>query len=156
MPRRRISYEERKATFWDRVSKGDGCWEWQGARDGAGYGALSVNGRVEVATRFAWEITHGPIAPGLVVRHKCDNPPCVRPDHLELGTPKDNQQDKAQRGRSARGEKNHLARMTVALVGEVRRLAATGVSISEIERRTGISHNALHCAITRKTWKHVP
>lgn len=155
MARPRISYEQRKATFWDRVAKGHGCWEWQGARDGYGYGALSVNGRVELAQRFAWEITHGPISAGFVVRHKCDNPPCVRPDHLELGTRRDNQQDMVQRGRSARGEKNHLARMTADLVVEVRHLAAAGVSIAEIERRTGISYNALHCAITRKTWKHV-
>lgn len=79
---------------WDVTDSG--CWEWRGSRNDLGYGFLSGS-RVH---RLMWEVHNGPITEGLVVRHRCDNPPCLRPDHLDVGTQKQNMQDMTERGRS--------------------------------------------------------
>lgn len=81
-------------------SAGNGCWEWRGPRSARGYGSLNTaDGRL-YAHRVAYELHNGPIPDGLVVRHKCDNPPCVNPNHLEIGTQLDNIQDSVERGRN--------------------------------------------------------
>lgn len=82
-----------------RVSKTAGCWVWMGARDQAGYGAVKVDGRMRRAARVAWELAYGPIPAGLNILHSCDNPPCVRPDHLMIGTQRANIQDMLAKGR---------------------------------------------------------
>jgi hypothetical protein len=92
--------------FWARVAKGDDCWEWQGPRNARGYGYGSVRSKTTFAHRIAWEIVNGPIPKGMVVRHSCDNPPCVNPAHLLLGLPRDNSADMVARGRAARGPAN--------------------------------------------------
>lgn len=77
----------------------DICWEWQGARDMYGYGILKADGRdYKKAHRIAYQIFHGPIPEGHVIRHKCDNKPCVNPSHLESGTHRDNVKDAISRG----------------------------------------------------------
>jgi len=78
--------------FWQKVNKNAGtfCWLWMGCTDRAGYGVLS--GRR--AHRISWELHHGSIPPGKIVRHRCDNPSCVNPDHLLLGTHYDNAVDR--------------------------------------------------------------
>ena len=83
----------------------DRCWEWIGWKNYLGYGRFSyrVDRAVPIsvsAHRYSFESTHGPIPPGLVVRHKCDNPSCVNPAHLELVMQADNQRDKKERGRA--------------------------------------------------------
>lgn len=85
--------------FWRQVQKTDTCWLWTGARSGAGYGQIGINDVRIFTHRFSWELHHGPIPAGLFVCHHCDNPPCVRPDHLFLGTPQDNMVDKIRKGR---------------------------------------------------------
>jgi hypothetical protein len=103
----RASLEER---LWRRVDIGDpeDCWPWQGFRTSLGYGQIGV-GPAECGTtathRVAWEVIHGPIPEGLIIRHKCDNPPCCNPAHLEVGTAADNSRDKIERGRAARGSR---------------------------------------------------
>ena len=89
------TYEER---FWSHVRKSDGCWEWIGANT-RGYGSLWMNGRHEKATKISWQINCGPVPAGMWLLHRCDNPPCVRPDHLFLGTVLDNARDAAKKGR---------------------------------------------------------
>ena len=77
------------------------CWEWRGAKSPAGYGVLRHAGPTVSATRSVWSLANGPVPDGMVVRHKCDNPPCVNPDHLEIGTPAQNSRDMVERNRSS-------------------------------------------------------
>lgn len=88
--------------FWAKVEKGEGCWEWQGARHPHGYGQVRIAGICVFAHRYSWQLANGPIPGGLNVCHHCDNPKCVRPDHLFLGTQRDNLQDMAGKGRASR------------------------------------------------------
>ena len=86
--------------FWRHVTKGDGCWEWDGWRSAAGYGRLYYRGTSKAAHRLSWELANGrPIPKGSVVLHACDNPPCVRPDHLSVGSHSDNAKDAIGKGR---------------------------------------------------------
>lgn len=86
--------------FWPKVRKSDGCWEWTRATTTHGYGKFSVATAVwDRAHRVAWKLTNGPIPDGMFVCHHCDNPLCVRPDHLFLGTHGDNMRDASTKGR---------------------------------------------------------
>jgi hypothetical protein len=86
--------------FWEKVLKTDGCWVWIAARNPLGYGLASVESRTIKAYRVSWELSNGPIPKGLCVLHRCDNPPCVNPDHLFLGTIRDNNIDRQRKGRT--------------------------------------------------------
>lgn len=88
-----------ESRFWSKVQKTDDCWLWRATRFPKGYGQIKIKGRRRLAHRVAWELTNGPIPDGLQVCHHCDNPPCVRPDHLFLGTQSDNIQDAVSKGR---------------------------------------------------------
>jgi hypothetical protein len=87
-----------EAEFWDRVDRTGDCWEWTGARNSHGYGHFKADRRNVITHRWVYELTNGPIPPGdLEVRHMCHNRVCVRPDHLLLGTPQDNANDRVAR-----------------------------------------------------------
>ena len=112
LPARRATPIDR---FWAAVRRGanDECWEWLGAKRG-GYGCFRVDGAVVQAHRFSHEIHVGPIPAGMVVRHRCDNPPCCNPAHIVLGTQRDNVHDMFERRRAVilRGEKNGSSKLT--------------------------------------------
>ncbi len=149
----RTSADER---FWSKVAKGQGCWWWTAYRNRDGYGLFSQNGRTRVASRVAWEMSRGPIPVGLVVCHRCDNPSCVRPDHLFLGTHADNARDRDEKGRIARGTGHGRAKLTEADVAWIRRsYREGGVSQRHLAAEYGLAMNAVNKLVRGVTWSHV-
>lgn len=155
-----------KKRFWDKVIKGPECWEWEASRSKAGYGQLqvrSISPRPLLAHRVSWILANGEIPNGLFVLHKCDNPACVRPSHLFLGTQRDNNTDRQRKGRTASGdcngsrtqpernsfvrnrgsglfgEKHPGAKLSDAQVEELRREFEAGTNRESLARRFGIS-----------------
>lgn len=124
--------------FWARVKKGPSCWEWIGAREAAGYGFFlerswydDRNKRHPVwkkAHRHSWEMANGPIPDNLIICHRCDNPPCVRPDHLFLGTHLDNSKDCTTKGRlnDRHGSRNPNVKISASDVVAIRRAYKAG------------------------------
>lgn len=150
-----IALKERSiGRFWKFVSKGneDECWTWKGAKTNNGYGAFSVGIKRISSHRFSWQLHFGEIPKGMVVCHKCDNPPCVNPNHLFLGTNAENQGDKKMKGRAARGEGNYKAKLTESDVREIRDLLKEGLSAREIARKFNVRHAAILTIKSGKNW----
>ena len=145
--------------FWAKVRKSflkDGCWPWQAHCNDDGYGKIKIDGKVISAHRLSWEIHFGPIPEGMKVLHKCDNPPCVRPDHLFLGTDLDNHKDCVTKGRDFHiyGSQHWAAKLTEAIVKECRRLSKTQTARS-LAKKYNISESIMGQVIKGKRWKHV-
>lgn len=87
------------AHFWSFVDRSRACWNWIGHRNSNGYGHISIDNRMVLSHRHAWSLERGEIPAGMFVLHHCDNPACVRPAHLYLGTKRDNALDRERRGR---------------------------------------------------------
>ena len=137
-----------------------GCHEWTGyCHPTRGYGQIGLGVRsagIGETHRVAYELAHGPIPPGMFVCHRCDNPPCVNPDHLFLGTHTDNMRDMVTKGRGsgARGLRNHNARLTDEQVQEIRAQYVPGVNASKIARRFGISRQYVR-ELAQGKWRKV-
>lgn len=131
-----------------------GCWLWIGATGSDGYGKAIVDGRSRRAHRVSWEMFRGEIPPDVVICHRCDNPPCVNPSHLFLGTQLDNIADRHSKGRSAgpRGVLNPNAKLNPKAVREIRELRARGLLLREIAARVGVSRTSVRNALSGKTW----
>lgn len=166
--------------FWAKVDKSGDCWLWQSSVNPKGYGDFHAQKRTILAHRFAWIITRGPIPAGLYVCHHCDNPPCVNPDHLWVGTPADNQRDMALKGRSAKGERSgmrlhpernpnrlypgnsphgskaHKAKLTEEDVLRIRELAGRGMPVNHIADMFPVSRRAIRAILDGKNWRHLP
>ena len=134
---------------WDVTSSG--CWEWRGARGVLGYGQLAVGGsRPETASRVAYEAWVGPIGPGMAVCHRCDNPPCINPEHLFLGERAVNNSDMRAKNRHAHGETSPSAKLTDAQVTEIReRYAAGAVLQRELAAEFGVCCPTISMIINR-------
>jgi hypothetical protein len=147
--------------FWARVNKTETCWLWTGGATSEGYGDLMYQRHRHLAHRFAWQLANARAIPvGLVVRHRCDNPPCVRPDHLELGSVAQNVRDAYERRRRTTGNPTlgtgrPNALLTDELVATLRRRARSGQSITSIAKGTGFSYATVYRAIRGSGWPHV-
>ncbi len=139
-------------TFWSKVIRGEDCWEWVAARTQAGYGRFSAH---DYAHRYSWELHNGPIPEGMFVCHRCDNPPCVRPDHLFVGTARDNVHDAVAKGRFLHGETSTSSKLTTADVIDIRHRVARE-SISDIARRFGVERSHIRSIVAGRRWAHVP
>ncbi len=147
--------------FWRHVDKSggdDACWVWRGAKYWDGYGIFGMRaGHVCRAHRFSWELTRGDIPESLQVLHRCDNPPCVNPAHLFLGTPDDNVRDKMAKGRQSRsqGSKCGKAKLSEADVIEMRRIHASAtVNMVEIGERFGVDRSTVSKIVNGHGWRH--
>jgi hypothetical protein len=145
--------------FWGHVVRRGACWEYVGCRDRQGYGKVLRNGKAWFAHRYAWTLTNGPIPAGGVVRHSCDNPPCVNPAHLLLGTQGDNISDRQARGRHRPGrllgEAHPSSRLTEGEVIELREAREAGVSLTVLAKRYGVTKRHVYQVATRRLWKHI-
>ena len=142
--------------FWAKVNKTEACWVWTGQTDSDGYGRIKTSNRPRKRIRahgFSWELHVGPIPNGLDVCHRCDNPPCVRPDHLFLGTTADNQADKVAKGRQARGERHASAKLTTAHVLAIR--ADRTTRQRDLASQYGVSIQLIAAIRARRVWKHL-
>ncbi len=170
--------------FRSKTERVGECLEWGGYRDKDGYGIFHVNRHPYRAHRIAYLMAYGDL-PNLFVLHACDNPCCVRPEHLHLGTQKDNMREMVGRGRSlrgaassrrryperyprgdahharakpeclARGSRHGRARLTEEAVTQIRAAAARGESRASLARRFGVSYDTVRLVCNRVTWRHV-
>lgn len=141
--------------FWSHVDRSGECWLWAAALFPSGYGCTTWIGRSERAHRVAWalEFNNGEL-PNSWVLHKCDNPGCVRPSHLFLGSHADNEADKTAKGRRPTGELHGCHKLTSEDVRWLRWARAyAGVSFPKLARPFGVTHQAVQAAVKRRTWK---
>lgn len=134
------------------VAESSGCIRFTGHLDGEGYGRIMVARVKYMAHRLSYSLNNGPIPDGYVVRHKCDNPSCINPEHLEVGTQADNIADKVSRGRQARGSGAGRAILTEESVREIR---SSPLKVSELSTLYGVSVVSIRNVLRRKTWQHV-
>jgi len=129
-----------------------GCHEAMKRPGNRGYPQVFSHGTMMNAHRAVWIDAHGPLAPGIVVRHKCDNKRCIRLDHLEPGTHADNMRDAVERGRVVRGEKTASARLTAAQVLEIRKSTERQVALAA---RYGVNQATISLLRSGRTWSHL-
>ena len=149
--------------FWEKVKRGkrNECWIWIGSKIPQGYGNGWWNGYQELAHRISWIIANGNIPRELDVLHRCDNPPCVNPRHLFLGTAKDNALDMVEKGRfrsgNLRGVQIGNSKLKDADILEIRRFYKTKeYTYTSLGRRYGVSYQQIANIISKKHWKHLP
>lgn len=154
--------------YWAKVVQSpDGCWGWAGCLNGGGYGTVSYAGRTTGAHRFSYELHHGPIPDGMFVLHRCDNPPCTRPEHLFLGTAADNARDCAAKGRqngaakAHHGEDHGRAKLTLAQAREIRvrraglagrRLRAPN-RVADLAAEYGVTQGLISQVVAGRIWR---
>lgn len=149
--------------FWTKVDKThpSGCWVWKANRNNKGYGLFRPGGTAPkmLAHRLSFQDANGQIPKGMIIRHSCDNPGCVNPSHLLVGTMADNVADMDSRGRRVsspcRGEVNYNARMTKDTVTSLRKDYVAGVPISVLIEKYGCTTASLTDYTCGRSWKHL-
>ena len=148
---------ERFAVKWQH-NKDNGCWEWTASADSKGYGSIKIpKTRKQIrAHRLSYLLHRGKIPEGMLVCHTCDNPKCVKPSHLFLGTHADNSQDMVAKGRDLRGSKQFMAKLTAGEVREIHYLYAKGdVSYAKLGKKFKVSTGTIQKIVMGLRWKHI-
>ena len=143
--------KERIENKVERIPEG-GCWVWMGGTTVRGYGQIEHKTKKLYAHRVSYEAFVGEIPQGMYVCHTCDNVSCVNPNHLFLGTQKQNLQDMARKGRSTRGEKNPCAKLTEEQVNQIRTMDGTCSFISKL---FNVSSSAISAIKRKERWSYV-
>lgn len=141
--------------LWNRIdtSDPDQCWEWPGATGSSGHGLIGDENRRLIQThRAVYEEVNGPLPPGVIVRHTCDNPPCCHPNHLIEGTHADNRADCVSKRRHAFGQKMGSAKLTEA---EAVSIFKDPRPQKEIAEEYGVTQSHISNIKAGKTWKHL-
>lgn len=157
--------EQIKKRFWSKVDKSnpEGCWPWTGVKLARAtpklepYGIFDIGRKIVLAARMSYAL-HANADPGeMLVCHTCDNPPCVNPAHLFLGTPKDNSDDKVAKGRESHciGEQNGCAKATNEIVAAIFTADTRRGDIEVMARKYGVSSTVVSLIRRRKIWRHV-
>lgn len=147
--------------FWEKVDRAGECWNWLGCKDHAGYGQIRLDGKLMLAHRASWLLHHDSIPDDLFVCHHCDNPGCVNPGHLFIGTNRDNMQDASRKGRLhnqnvPRGEVIVSPVLTEAQVIAIRGVYSAGnVTQRSLATEYGVSCSTIRDILKRRTWRHV-
>lgn len=139
--------------------KKSGCWHWLlGTRRKRNftYGRIKFNGRTHAAHRVSWMLFQGSIPDGMFVCHRCDNPICVNPKHLFIGTNADNIRDSSRKGRLHFGERNGSAKLTEAKVRRIRMLSQRGIKGKILARRFMVSEGNVSMIVNRLIWNRTP
>lgn len=136
--------------FWSKVVRAGDCFLFTGGKAGNGYGVFSIRKPItQYAHRFAWETTKGPIPDGMNVLHRCDNPSCVNPDHLFIGTQRDNVRDM-----DVKNRRRFKSKLSITEVEEIRRKYATSeYTLEALGREYDISFQHVWQIIKRLRWK---
>lgn len=147
--------------FWSKVDKksDDECWIWTGAKTPKGYGLIGIgkdSDGITYAHRLSFSMHHGEITIGMMVCHECDNPSCVNPKHLFIGTAKENTGDMMNKGRHRAGivlgENHGKSKLTA---DDVKAIRSLGISQLRIAKLYGVSQSCIASIMLRKTWSHV-
>ena len=142
--------------FWSKVDicEWDKCWMWVSSATPGGYGRFRLNDKRKDAHahRIAWILTRGDIPAGLCILHRCDNPKCVNPNHLFLGTVRDNNKDMAKKGRVSRGETHPFAKLTEHMAREIKQ---SKDSTSTLTKKFGIGAGIIQRIRRGEAWSHV-
>lgn len=146
--------------FWNKVLKKSSseCWLWTGCTEKKGHGRFrDENNKLEMAHRYSYRLHKGHIPSGMCICHSCDNPSCVNPYHLWVGTKGDNNKDRASKGRNVnnRGSKHGQSRLTEEYVGRIRKGFLAGETQTDLAKKYGVSITAISKVCNRKTWKHI-
>lgn len=149
------SFEKR---FWSKVQKTESCWNWTAStKTGTGYGQISWNsdGDMIKAHRASYILHFGSFPEKLLVCHKCDNQRCVNPQHLFLGTSKDNHRDRNSKNRQAKGSQVGTSKLQEDEVRAIKNLRNLGVSVYSLSAFYKVSRNCIYSIINKKQWKHI-
>ena len=148
--------KETRERFWSKVSVGRrcDCWIWMGAKHPTGYGNFGIGGNTHKAHRVAWELAVGSAPAGMCVLHLCDNPSCVNPAHLFLGTHADNMRDMAAKGRASRGKDHGERKATRELALNIRaQYSGKRGDIRRIAEKVNLSEAHVGRIVRNQCWK---
>jgi hypothetical protein len=157
--------------FFKQVEKTDYCWIWKACIDIDGYGRFSDKAHnIRTAHRYSYFFHHGDIPHGMLVCHKCDNPICVNPDHLFIGSSKDNSNDMKAKNRAAKGQRHGsctkpekinrgnthgMSKLIESDIPKIRNLIENKKTLREVANEFNVSRSSIHRIVKQLTWKHV-